>query len=537
MTKHGFLSALGVVAGAGVLPIVGCSGSDEPGTENTSPAPDGMTTMVWAAADSPVSLDEDFVVAAGERLRIMPGVRVELGPGVHLIVDGELEARGTESALIEFVGSAGTETDQRWASVVFNDGSIDAVFENVDEYRSGSIVEFVRLSGAEYALKLHGAAPYIHASIFQGNEAPQVTHNKGGAALYMDGGSMPRVRDNQFIDNKANVFGFGGAVYVELSHPILQDNLFRGNWSSYGGALSTDNMASPIVGNTFEENESLSEGGALCLVSSPAPVMNNLIQRNHAKKDGGGFHVCVTCDPHATPSVTDNTIIDNVSDTHDPQHGAAGMGAAFLRLMQNNNIHGNLRAGEKSDFGWFHPLEDGFPEWVYHRSIANNYWGTTDEAELDATIFDASDGYDKLGTVDYLPVLDAAGTPIARALIGTRRIRYMDGDDKVEVYVSLYNPGAEGTFTVKIEHTGLDGMTTVYDGDLGVPVLDQREDGQRLVLGENTAQFAIIEQGTYDGTSVGEGKWRATLSQDGEVVGVPSEARYLLGYPDAVDAQ
>ena len=536
MTKYAFLGAL---VGAGVLSLVGCSGSDTPADDASvaGPGADGKTTTVWAAADSPVSLTEDFVVPAGERLRIMPGVRVELGAGVQLIVDGELQARGTESALIEFVGSAGTEPDQRWASIVFNDSSTDAVFENVDEYASGSIVEFVRLSGAQYAVKLHGASPYIHQSIFQDNESPTVQHTKGGAALYMDEGSAPRVRDNQFTDNKANIFGFGGAVYIEFAQPILQDNLFSGNWASYGGALSTDNMASPIVGNTFQENESLSEGGALCLVSSPAAVMNNLIQRNHAKADGGGFHVCVTCDPHATPSVTDNTIIDNTSNADDPEHGAAGMGAAFLRLMVDNNIHGNLRVGERSEFGWFHPLEDGFPEWVWHRSIANNYWGTTDEAELDERIFDANDGYDKLGTVDYLPVLDAAATPKPRAIVGTRRIRYMDGDDKIEAYLSLYNPGAAGTFTVKVEHTALDGNTTMYEGDVGAPVLDAGADGQQVTLGENAAHFAVIEQDTYDGTSVGEGVWRVTLSQGGEQVGVTSEARYLLGYPDAADAQ
>lgn len=529
MTKYAFL---GAIFGAGVISLAGCSDSD-----TDTPESSDLTTTVWGTADSPMSLTEDFVVAAGQRLRIMPGVRVELASGVQLVVNGELEARGTESDPIEFVGSAGTGAEERWLSILFNDSSTDAVFENADEYASGSIVEFARLSGAQYAIKLHGASPYINNNVFQNNETPQTTVTKGGAALYMDEGSLPRVRNNQFIDNRAQRFGFGGAMYVEFSHPILQDNLFRGSWSVYGGALSTDNMASPIVGNTFEENESDSEGGALCLVSSPAAVMNNLILRNRAHSDGGGLHVCVTCDPHATPSVTDNTIIDNVSDAKTPDHGAAGMGAAFLRLMVDNNIHGNLRDGEVSEFGWFHPLEDGFPEWVSHRSIANNYWGTTDEAELDARIFDANDGYDKLGTVDYLPVLDAAATPKPRAIVGTRRIRYMDGDDKVEAYLSLYNPGAAGTFTVKVEHTGLDGATTVYDGDVGAPVLATGADGQQIALGENTAHFAIIEEDTYDGTSVGEGAWRVTLSQDGKQVGVTSEARYMLGYPDAANAQ
>ena len=169
------------------LPLALSLTSTTAAAEEVSGRIDADTT--WSASDSPYTLPADVTVAEGVRLTIEPGVRVELDEGISLIVAGELVARGTEDDPILFTGQGEGDDLARWGSVVFEDSSVDATYEAIDDYLSGSIVEGCVFEHGTKAVRTHGASPYIHASTFRNGQATPSDTLGGGAGVFVAEGS------------------------------------------------------------------------------------------------------------------------------------------------------------------------------------------------------------------------------------------------------------------------------------------------------------------------------------------------------------
>lgn len=492
--------------------------------EEVSGVLDGDTT--WSAASNPYQVVADVTVPDGATLIIEPGVQVELAAETSIVVAGELVARGTEDEPIVFTHAG----NGNWNSIVFEDTAVDAVFEHVDDYVSGSIIEHCTLEFGTRALHIHGSSPYVVNSTFTDNFVPFSVDPMGGPAITVDQGGEPRIRGNSFFDNEAEVATWGGAIFITASEPIIQDNMFTGNSSVYGGAITNDVSASPIVGNTFEDNVTVTKGGALCLVSGISAVLNNTVTNNEAGSDGGGIHVCIDCYPHAVPFVMDNTITDNVSTHPGNIDGAAGIGAAFIRVFSNNNIHGNTRQGEPFEFGWFHNIEvEGYPSWVYDRAIGANYWGTADEDEVADLVFDGTDD-DALGVVTIAPPLSEPVTEVGpRVIITTRKLRYEDDDDPMPVYLTLYNPNEERDVELAIMLQYGEGAPTPYTGPIDYAGAENRRGLYPLTMPENSVYFSTIMAPIYDSESgPAFGYWHASLfdAETGELIGDTISIRF-----------
>jgi hypothetical protein len=492
-----------------LLALAACGGPD--------PADGDANVEVWSAD---VALSADHTVPAGTTLVVDPGVTVTFGEGVALIVEGELLARGEPDAPITFTGDVAA----RWAGIRFADPSVDATFTGVDVYEAGSVVENAVVEHATRGMVLESASPYLRAVTFRANEIPGGVDTVGGAGLLVKDGATPRIRECRFEGNSAKLFGFGGGLYVHHADPIVQDCDFVGNDSTYGGGLSTDWMASPIVGSRFEGNDSYSEGGGMSLVSTVSAVLANTVTGNLCDTDGAGIHVCVTCDPHAAPYLLDNVVTGNENDGETGDEGAAGVGAAYLGAMVRNDVHGNFRRGEPSDFAWFHPVEDGWPGWVADPVLSDMYWGTTDAEAIAATVWDGADkpAYGVVSVEDVrAEPLDGA---LPRAVISTRRQHYIDAGDEIPVFLTLYNPGPARSLTLRITVDGAD-----WTGDLGYPGAAATAGGWTLDMPENSVWFGKIDSSTYDGSAGADVTWTATLSDGDTLVGVPLSARYVTG--------
>lgn len=486
----------------------------------------------WTAAESPYTIEQDTIIAEGASLAIEAGVTVEMADGVSLIVKGELRAVGTAGQQVLFTGKDDGSGKGRWISVMFENSSADAVFIDVDEYESGSILEWCTFEHGTRALKLDGASPYVHRSTFTDNlsEVASVLL-AGGAGILVTGGAAPRIRGCTFYQNEALPAAYGGAIYAESSAPIIQDCTFDGNKAVYGGALTTDIVASPIVGNKFVNNEAtITKGGAASLITTVSAFLNNVVTGNLAKLDGAGIHVCVDCHPHAVPFFLDNTIADNLSEDPDPAHGAAGIGAAYLRMMTHNNIHGNLRKGEPSDFGWFHPLEEGFPDWVANRSVAGNWWGTADTAEVEKTVADGND-FDGLGKVEFEPVLDGpVEQPLPRVTVTTRRLVFDDPGEEMPVFLTLYNPGKELEVELVLLFQYGERTPVPYQGPLDFPGALVERGFYALKLPENSVFFSSVAAPPYVPEELAEdhGYWHAAVfdAGSGERIGETCSVRF-----------
>ncbi|HEY3352197.1 MAG TPA: right-handed parallel beta-helix repeat-containing protein [Polyangia bacterium] len=483
----------------------------------------------WTAAGSPYRLTADRTVPAGQTLTIEPGVTVELAEGVSLIIEGQLIARGTEAQPIHFT-VAGGAAGARWGSLVFAPTAVAARYQGLHDYVDGSILEWCVLDHARRAVRLTGAAPFISRSRFTANETDP-GGIEGGAAILVEQGARPRIIGCTFEDNLAAGLGYGGAVYVAASEPILQGNSFARNRAMYGGALATSIMAAPIAGNVFEENEAETEGGAVSLVSTASALLGNRVSRNHARLDGGGVHVCTDCNPHAIPFLIDNTIADNRCDNGDPTLGAAGLGAAFLRRVTSNNLTGNLRAGQPSDFGWRHKLASGEPDWLAQAELGANWWGTTDPAAIDATIFDGRDD-PSFGPVSVAPALTApVDAPSPRAVIATRELRFVDAGTTMLVFLTVFNPGPARTLdlVVKLEYGA--GGALLYHGDLDYPAVAERG-RYRLAMPADGLYFTTLLAPTYPGSAAAwPGAWRVALfdADSGARLGDAPPTRFECG--------
>ncbi len=147
---------------------------------------------VWAA-DEVQDVTEDLLVASGAVLTIEPGAEVRVGAGVSITVEGTLLARGTEESPISFLPAGDGADPPRWGTLVFTDGAIDATFEEIDEYASGSILEWCEFQGATRALRLTAASPYVHRCLFADNKTAPAFTPPGGGAILIEEGSVARV--------------------------------------------------------------------------------------------------------------------------------------------------------------------------------------------------------------------------------------------------------------------------------------------------------------------------------------------------------
>jgi hypothetical protein len=487
------------------------------------------TDTTWTSSGSPYMITEDATVVEGVTLTIEQGVTVEFGSLGSMIVHGQLVARGNDLEPVTFTGAATGQDRERWGSVVFEDSSADAEYENLDDYISGSILEYCVFEYAARAVVLNGASPFIHRSTFRYNVYEYDGSPPGGPAICVFAGSAPRIVGCMFSDNEATQAAEGGAVYVEEAAPIIQDNTFVNNSSGYGGALVTHLVAFPIVGNSFEGNYAAWEGGGVAFVSSIPAFLNNIVTDNNCSMDGGGVHVCATCYPHATPFLMDNTITDNISDWH----GGGGVGAAFIRVMSHNNIHDNETEERPADFAWFNRLDDGYPDPIQNPSVHSNWWGTTDRDFIAETIHDGNDE-DHYGRVTFDPVRAApVAEPETRVTITTTKIQYGDvADEPMPVFLTVYNPGAERQvrLAVMLQH----GQTPplFYRGDLDFPGAQAEDDGYLLTLPENSVYFTRLMEPLY-GTVEGPqfGAWHAALfdAQTTERIGDVCTIHFYFG--------
>lgn len=285
------------------------------------------------------------------------------------------------------------------------------------------------------------------------------------------------------------------------------------------------------MGNRFINNEAtITKEGAASLITTVSAFLNNVVTGNLAKLDGAGVHVCVDCHPHAVPFFMDNTVTDDITEDPDPAHGAAGIGAAYLRMMTHNNIHGNLRKGEPSDFGWFHPLVEGFPEWVADRSIAGNWWGTTDTAAVEKTVADGHD-FEGLGKVDYEPVLEGpVEEPRPRVTVTTRRLVFDDPGEEMPVFLTLYNPGEELEVELVLLFQYGERTPIPYHGPLAFPDAEVKNGLFELKLPKNSVFFRSVTAPPFapETYAADHGYWHAALfdADSGERIGETCSIRF-----------
>jgi parallel beta-helix repeat protein len=292
--------------------------------------PGGNVSGTWDLPGSPYLVEGEIAVPFGETLTIDPGVEVIFQGHYKFIVNGFLEAVGTETDSILFTAA---NTITGWHGIRFINAPDNS-------HLSYCIVEYGRATGPE---------PDYHAGgIFCNASSPVISHctirecsaevSGGGIGCIMN--SYPQIL-NCLIENCSSYGGDGegggGLACGFDSNPVIDGCTFNGNYANnVGGGIGSAYDAFPIISNctltgnsasggggglgmyqsgptitacTINGNSTLDVGGGIfCQENSDPSISNCTISGNSASSDGGGIY----CIQSSTPEI-DNTIVEGNS--------------------------------------------------------------------------------------------------------------------------------------------------------------------------------------------------------------------------------
>jgi hypothetical protein len=308
----------------------------------------------WTKTGSPYNLASNVIVANGAVLTIEPGVTVNLG-NYYLTINGTLNARGTGAEKIVFQKSANNTSWYSTSQVGFSLNSKGyneqtgqgCIVENAIFYSVvlsvASSVKFSKIE-SDHGLWLSGGAPYVSNSRFNLQDGLNVIN---GAPTFVN---------NVLIGNGASMGVYGSGNVTLLGNSI----------SKFGTAIKVYSGSWQIRGNNLTE----CVNGIELASNSKTVIEKNLINDNAEYGISEGSAV-----------VTANTITNNKIGIHNPQAGT---------IISGNNILGNT----------INSVTATTPD----VNAANNYWGTTDLAAINQTIFDYYDDA-TWGKVTFTPIL------------------------------------------------------------------------------------------------------------------------------------
>ncbi|MBU1706590.1 right-handed parallel beta-helix repeat-containing protein, partial [bacterium] len=196
-------------------------------------------------------------VIDGDSLRLLAGTTFLFDSAYPFIIQGTLEAEGTESDSIIFTNYVLLNPDG-WSGLRFLSSS-----------RSVSHLEYCRFENGQATGSgddLYGGGVYCNQASptflhcdFVSNEAVW-----GGAVACWE--ASPTFSNCIFRNNEAS--DYGGGVYCWDSSPIFTNCIFNNNSSAFGGAVTISGASPMFIHCTMIENDATSGGGVLCIASS-----------------------------------------------------------------------------------------------------------------------------------------------------------------------------------------------------------------------------------------------------------------------------
>ncbi|MBN1983931.1 MAG: right-handed parallel beta-helix repeat-containing protein, partial [Chitinivibrionales bacterium] len=306
----------------------------------------GTVSGVWTRRNSPYSVWGTIKVAAGQKLRIEPGVTVEFLNRSRFNIEGTLAARGTADQPIIFTAE---DTVRGWRGIHLKPGqdscrdstilvhcriincrnrlvsfnrqmwlsqsSINGSL-NSDSYAALTIerrrlvrIDSCDISNNEMAL-YGGAIACIDSStcLIRGN----TLHNNStcsGGALYCSAGSQVEFAANR-VSNNSGYDNGGGLYFEKFSAGQIYDNIFYKNWAVYcGGGIYADSSSTlKIIRNRLCRNEANQSGGGV-YSQGRIELINNCIDSNSTEGTSGGVMINA---PGRDATLVNNTIVHNI---------------------------------------------------------------------------------------------------------------------------------------------------------------------------------------------------------------------------------
>jgi len=311
----------------------------------------GNQLGTWTSSNSPYLVVGEIIVPAGETLNIEAGVEVNFQNYYKFIVNGNLQALGTESDSIFFT------TDNQvtaWGGIRFDDsqGISNLSYCRIEYGKTGG--EYPDIHGGGVALL--GSDAVFSNCIFADNDATGEENGMGGAVYAIgtgsDSGPLTKFIDCKFIRNHA--FGEGGAIKFtgDMNTEIISCEFIENDCNYGGGAISFYSvMDTKVIYCLFVNNYTMySDGGAIHSLGFANSMFfeNCTITENSAVTgDGGGVYLA-----YAEADFVNTIIYDNPGAYSDDFYLGIGAHAEvnYSNLSMPDGASGNNNINENPEF-------------------------------------------------------------------------------------------------------------------------------------------------------------------------------------------
>ncbi len=289
----------------------------------------GNQSGVWSAAGSPYLVIGEITVPSGDTLVIEPGVMVKFQGHYKFVINGNLQALGSESDSIIFT------TDN---PVV---GWWGLRFVNAD---SGSVLSYCRIRNGKSSgswpdnsgggVSLWSSDVRIEHCLFENNSSDYLA----GALFCWD--SAPVVRDCIFTGNDCSYDG--GAIYLYFSDGVFNDCTVTGNSTFYYGAsLASEGSYGTLTRCVIIDNVAQAEAGAIWAHYSELTFTNCTFYGNATTYGWGGAVYLI----EASAAITDCILWNNSGNGGDLYLDVNGIAAVnYTDLNGNFGGMGNINA-------------------------------------------------------------------------------------------------------------------------------------------------------------------------------------------------
>ncbi|TKJ41217.1 hypothetical protein CEE37_06010 [candidate division LCP-89 bacterium B3_LCP] len=243
--------------------------------------PGGYVSGLWEAAGSPYLIEGEIAIYSDSTLNIEPGVDIIFQGHYKFIINGWLEAVGTEEDSIIFDTA---DPSDGWHGLRF------------DNSPDGSEIAYCKLTNGratgDYPDKCGGAI-YCESSIILISHCTVVgnTANGYGGGIFCDDYANPIISHCVVRDNWSAWMG-GGIYLFDHTDALIENCQVLGNHAEMdAGGIYIGQFSYPTIQYCSISNNSATEaaGGIMCYRSGPV-ISNCVINGNHADDDGGGMH-------------------------------------------------------------------------------------------------------------------------------------------------------------------------------------------------------------------------------------------------------
>lgn len=313
------------------------------------------TNTTWSVAGNPYIVNGNALLTHGNTLTIEPGVIVKFETDKALQIDGELIAIGTFEDQITFTSNQANPQKGDWAKIHFADTCIDAVFDFMGKYQSGSIMKYCNVlyaGGIGYgAIHIERSAPYFTYCKIKSSFASGIYANQ--CSFTIDSSLIKECDDYGLLFNSTN--------YI-YSNIIIQTDTFEMNNGSINVSPYITNKEKRINNNVFRNN--IGPNAIIRCQLENNYINNNLFVANDLQNTVAGL---ISFDSNDEAFIYCNKFLNNFV-------GTGGCLAASLRgEIHHNMFEGNSSLNGIGPFGaCLNLLASSLDLYIFQNTFKNN---------------------------------------------------------------------------------------------------------------------------------------------------------------------